>query len=47
MATLPVWLEIPPLPGDEIIVKIKKIIPEKRKIYSFLVKIVRREIIND
>ncbi len=47
MATLPVWLEIPPLPGDAVIVKIKKIIPEKRKIYSSLIKIVRRETIND
>lgn len=47
MATLPVWLEIPPLPGDTIIVKVKKIIPEKRKIYSSLIKTVRREIIND
>lgn len=43
MATLPVWLEIPPMPGDSIVVKIKKIIPEKRKIYSSLLKIVRRE----
>lgn len=47
MATLPVWLEMPPLPGDTIIVKVKKIIPEKRKIYSSLLKIVRRESIND
>lgn len=47
MATLPVWLEIPPLPGDTIIVKVKKIMPEKRKIYSSLLKIVRREKIND
>lgn len=47
MATLPVWLEIPPLPGDMIIVKVKKIIPEKRKIYSSLIKTVRRETIND
>ena len=29
LATLPVWLETPPLPGDTIIVKVKKIIPEK------------------
>ena len=43
MATLPVWLEIPPMPGDSIVVKIKKIIPEKRKIYSSLIKIVRKE----
>lgn len=47
MATLPVWLEIPPLPGDTIIVKVKKIMPEKRKIYSSLLKIVRREKKND
>ena len=47
MATLPVWLEMPPLPGDTIIVKVKKIIPERRKIYSSLLKIVRRENIND
>ena len=47
MATLPVWLEMPPLPGDTIIVKIKRIMPEKRKIYSSLLKIVRRENIND
>lgn len=47
MATLPVWLEIPPLPGDEILVKIKKIIPERRKIYSSLLKIVRREDTDD
>lgn len=47
LATLPVWLETPPLPGDTIIVKVKKIIPEKRKIYSSLLKIVRRKNIND
>ena len=62
MATLPVWLEIPPLPGDTSIdkvndaesicnsirnVKIKRIIPERRKIYSSLLKIVRREKAND
>ena len=47
MATLPVWLEMPPLPNDTIVVRIKKIVPEKRKIYSSLVKIVRTESIND
>ena len=47
MATLPVWLEMPPLPGDTIIVKVKKIMPEKRKIYSSLLKIVMREKTND
>lgn len=43
MATLPVWLEVPPIPGDMIIIRIKKIIPEQRKIYSSLIKIVRRQ----
>lgn len=43
MATLPVWLEIPPMPNDMIIVRIKKILPERRKIYSSLIKIVRRQ----
>lgn len=43
MATLPNWMEIPPTPGDKVIVRIKKIQPEKRKIYSSLLKIVRRE----
>lgn len=47
MATLPVWLEIPPLPGDTILVKVKKIIPERRKIYSSLLKIVRRENVSE
>lgn len=47
MATLPVWLEIPPLPGDVILVKVKKIIPERRKIYSSLLKTIRRENTND
>lgn len=47
MATLPVWLEIPPLPVDIILVKIKKIIPERKKIYSSLLKTIRREHTND
>ena len=47
MATLPVWLEKPPLPDDLVIIKIKKIIPEKRKIYSSLIKIARRENTDD
>jgi len=47
MATLPVWLEMPPLPGDVILVKVKKIIPERRKIYSSLLKTIRRENTND
>lgn len=43
MATLPNWMEIPPTPKDKVIVRIKKIQTEKRKIYSSLLKIVRRE----
>jgi len=43
MATLPVWMEMPPLPEDLILIRIKKIIPEQRKIYSSLIKIVRRQ----
>ena len=42
MATLPNWMEIPPTPGDKVIIKIKKIQIERRKIYSSLLKIVRR-----
>lgn len=44
MATLPNWMEMPPSPGDKVIVRIKKIHSEKRKIYSSLLKVVRREI---
>ena len=43
LATLPNWMENPPLPGDKVVVKVKKIQTEKRKIYSSLLKIVRRE----
>lgn len=41
ICTLPQWLDIPPMPGDKVIIKIYKILPERRKIYSSLVKIVR------
>jgi len=34
---------MPPLPGDLILVRVKKILPEQRKIYSSLIKIVRRK----
>lgn len=44
MATLPNWMEIPPTPGDKVVVRIKKIQEEKRKIYSSLLKVVRREL---
>ncbi|MCI9246659.1 MAG: hypothetical protein HFJ30_06015 [Clostridia bacterium] len=37
---LPTWLDRPPLPGDKVVVKIYKIIPEKRKIYSTLIKVI-------
>lgn len=40
VCTLPTWLDAPPLPGDKVIIKIYKIVPEKRKIYSSLIKIV-------
>lgn len=43
MASLPNWMETPPMPGDKVIVKVKKIQTEKRKIYSSLLKVVRRE----
>lgn len=39
VCTLPTWLDRPPLPKEKVIVKIYKIVPEKRKIYSSLVKI--------
>ena len=38
VCTLPTWLDRPPLPGEKVVVKIYKIIPEKRKIYSSLVR---------
>ena len=37
---LPTWLDRPPFPGEKVIIKIYKIVPEKRKIYSSLVKII-------
>lgn len=40
VCTLPTWLDRPPLPGDKVIIKIYKIVPEKRKIYSSLVKVI-------
>ncbi len=40
VCTLPTWLDRPPFPGEKVIIKIYKIIPEKRKIYSSLVKII-------
>lgn len=40
VCTLPTWLDRPPLPRDKVIIKIYKIVPEKRKIYSSLVKVI-------
>ena len=40
ICTLPTWLDRPPFPGEKVIVKIYKIVEEKRKIYSSLVKII-------
>lgn len=37
---LPTWLDRPPFPGEKVVIKIYKIVPEKRKIYSSLVKII-------
>ena len=37
---LPTWLDRPPFLGEKVIIKIYKILPEKRKIYSSLVKII-------
>ncbi len=41
---LPTWLDRPPFPGEKVIVKIYKIVPERRKIYSTLVKILGSDI---
>lgn len=43
MATLPNWMEIPPEPGDKVVIKVKIIDVKKRKIYSSLLRVVRRE----
>lgn len=37
---LPTWLDRPPFIGDQVIIRISKIVPEKRMVYSSLVKIV-------
>ena len=34
-----IWKDRPPFPGEKVVIKIYKIVPEKRKIYSSLVKI--------
>ena len=40
VCTLHTWLDRPPFPKEKVIIKIYKIVPEKRKIYSSLVKII-------
>ena len=40
ICSLPDWLERPPLPGDVVVVRIGRIIPESRKIYSTVVKVI-------
>lgn len=45
VCTLPNWLDRPPLVGENVIIKIYKIIPEKRKIYSSLVKIIGSDVV--
>ena len=44
VCTLPTWLDRPPFPKEKVIVKIYKIVPEKRKIYSSLVKILGSDV---
>lgn len=44
VCTLPTWLDRPPFPGEKVIIKIYKIVPEKRKIYSSLVKIMGSDV---
>lgn len=43
ICTLPTWLDRPPLIGEKVVIQVVKIIPEKRKIYSSLVRIVGGE----
>ena len=44
VCTLPTWLDRQPVPKEKVIVKIYKIVPEKRKIYSSLVKILGSDV---
>ena len=44
VCSLPTWLNKPPLPGDKVIIKIYKIIPERRKIYSSLIKVIGSDV---
>ena len=40
VCTLPTWLDRPPFLGEKVIVKIYKILPERRKIYSSIIKVI-------
>lgn len=44
VCTLPTWLDRPPIVGEKVIIKIYKIITDKRKIYSSLIKIIGSDI---
>lgn len=44
VCTLPTWLDRPPLPKEKVIVKIYKILPEKRKIYSSIIKVIGSDV---
>lgn len=44
ICTLPIWLDRPPMPGDKVVIKITKIAPEKRKVYSTLVKVIGSDV---
>ena len=44
VCTLPTWLDRPPLINEKVIIKIYKIVPEKRKIYSSLVQIIGSDV---
>ena len=39
ICSLPPWLDAPPLPGNKVIIKIYRILPEKRRVYSSIIKI--------
>lgn len=39
ICSLPTWLDTPPLTDDKVIIKIYKIVPEKRRVFGSLVKV--------
>lgn len=44
VCTLPTWLDKPPMIGDRVIIKIYKIVPEKRKIYGSIIKVIGSDV---